>query len=79
MRLADTSSLYDSLAEHLNSEISLGQLDTFSKVGAWIKSTYLWVRILKAPGHYKVKGPNTKEGIERFLSGANDIQRFFSF
>lgn len=48
------SSLHLHLAEHLNAEVVLQTITDISMAMAWLKSTFLFVRALKNPKHYKL-------------------------
>jgi ATP-dependent DNA helicase HFM1/MER3 len=50
------SSLHQSLTEHLNSEIVLKTISNTEDAIAWIKSTFLFVRISKNPSAYTING-----------------------
>ncbi|CAG8457778.1 10751_t:CDS:10 [Ambispora leptoticha] len=53
------SSLHENLTEHLNAEISLGTIHHINAAMAWLRSTFLYVRIKSNPTYYKM---NTDEG-----------------
>ncbi|GBF89417.1 ATP-dependent DNA helicase-like protein [Raphidocelis subcapitata] len=63
------SCLLDSVAEHLNAEVVLGTVRDVSLAIAWLKTTFLYVRIRANPRHYKlVLPPGTPESeIDRVL------------
>lgn len=46
------SCLAGSVAEHLNAEICLQTIKDISMAIQWLKTTFLYVRIRKNPGHY---------------------------
>ena len=46
------SSLHDHLIEHLNAEIVLNTISDVSVALEWIKSTFLYIRVMKNPKHY---------------------------
>ena len=48
------SGLLENLAEHLNTEVVLGTITDVSMALAWLKSTYLYIRAIKNPKHYKI-------------------------
>jgi len=56
--LSDTqqieSSLHTSLKEHLNVEIVLNTITNISEAITWLKSTFLYARILKNPKYYGI-------------------------
>ncbi|CAG8752235.1 18126_t:CDS:2, partial [Cetraspora pellucida] len=53
------SSLYETLHEHLNSEICLGTIDHVNNAMKWLKTTFLYVRMKSNPQRYD---PGFKEG-----------------
>ncbi|CAG8433209.1 521_t:CDS:10 [Ambispora gerdemannii] len=53
------SSLHENLTEHLNAEISLGTIHHIDAAMAWLRSTFLYVRIKSNPTYYKM---STDEG-----------------
>ncbi|KAL9959674.1 hypothetical protein ACROYT_G033017 [Oculina patagonica] len=57
------SSLHHHLIEHLNAEIVLNTITDVSIALEWLKSTFLYIRILKNPTHYDIclKSLNTLE------------------
>ena len=48
------SSLHTSLIEHLNVEIVLNTITNISEAVKWLKSTFLYARILKNPKYYGI-------------------------
>jgi len=46
------SSLHTNLAEHLNSEIGLGTIMDVESAKSWLRSTFLYQRMLKNPNFY---------------------------
>jgi len=64
--------LHLSLAEHVNAEITLGQLDHLEKALMWMKMSYLWVRLKRNPAHYGLKNNPTEDQIELWLKGNMD-------
>jgi ATP-dependent DNA helicase HFM1/MER3 len=72
------SSLHRNLAEHLNAEVVLQTITDLSMAMAWLKSTFLFVRALKNPKHYKLSPVNVeaqlKGGIHDFCK--NNMQIF---
>ena len=46
------TSLHHHLIEHLNAEIVLNTITDVSIALEWLKSTFLYIRILKNPTHY---------------------------
>lgn len=63
-KLIVDSHLHKHLVQHLNSEIVLGTVTNESIARKWIDSTYLHVRLLKAPENYGLKLKSSKEDIE---------------
>ncbi|WVW83586.1 hypothetical protein I302_105607 [Kwoniella bestiolae CBS 10118] len=46
------STLHLNLKEHLNSEIALGTIDSLATAEAWLKKSFLYIRIQQNPSHY---------------------------
>lgn len=46
------SSLHAHLIEHLNAEIVLGTIADVSVAIEWLRSTFLYIRVMKNPKHY---------------------------
>ncbi|UYV80046.1 HFM1 [Cordylochernes scorpioides] len=61
------SSLHKHLVEHLNAEIVLNTIVDVSIAMEWIRSTFLYIRIMKNPTYYNVPGDYSKEQIEKHL------------
>lgn len=61
------SSLHHHLIEHLNAEIVLNTITDVSIAIEWLKSTFLYIRILKNPTHYGIPEGLEKEGLEQKL------------
>ncbi|KAH7955872.1 hypothetical protein HPB52_004828 [Rhipicephalus sanguineus] len=57
LSVLESSLLRSGLAEHLNAELVLGSLPQPNLSGclAWIRETFLYVRLLKNPEHYVVR------------------------
>ena len=49
------SNLHDCLIEHLNVEIVLNTIKSISEAVHWLKSTFLYARILKNPNYYGIQ------------------------
>ncbi|CAH8609234.1 unnamed protein product [Dicrocoelium dendriticum] len=64
------SCLHTKLAEHINTEISLGRVETLSDVTEWFKSTFLCVRMKKLPQRY---GLLETRSIDSFNGQISDI------
>ncbi|KAI9092146.1 Sec63 Brl domain-containing protein [Phlyctochytrium arcticum] len=56
------SNLHENLIEHLNSEIVLGAIRSVDLALEWLQSSFLYVRMKKNPGYYKLKNCSTVEG-----------------
>ncbi|KAI9836713.1 MAG: Sec63 [Thelocarpon superellum] len=60
-----------------NAEISLGTIQDEQTAKRWLQSTFLYVRVAKNPGHYKLDGQSSgapvNEGLERI--GARETGR----
>uniref|UniRef100_S4RD93 DNA 3'-5' helicase n=1 Tax=Petromyzon marinus TaxID=7757 RepID=S4RD93_PETMA len=61
------SSLHINLTEHLNAEIVLHTITDVNVALDWIRSTFLYIRALKNPKHYKFPAGLSKEDIEKKL------------
>ncbi|CAM9750894.1 unnamed protein product [Lampetra planeri] len=61
------SSLHMNLTEHLNAEIVLHTITDVNVALDWIRSTFLYIRALKNPKHYKFPAGLSKEDIEKKL------------
>ena len=64
------SSLLGCLSECLNAEICNGMVTNIDSAMRWLQTTYLWIRVMRNPGHYGVPSiVSTKgqDGIARFL------------
>uniref|UniRef100_UPI0002B8D01E probable ATP-dependent DNA helicase HFM1 n=1 Tax=Ciona intestinalis TaxID=7719 RepID=UPI0002B8D01E len=61
------SSLHSHLIEHLNAEIVLMTICDVSVALEWIRSTFLYIRLLKNPTHYGYPEGLTKEEAESKL------------
>ena len=46
------SGLANKFPEHLNAEIILGTICSVGAAAAWVRSTYLYMRMRRNPGHY---------------------------
>lgn len=68
------SSLHESLMEHLNTEISLKAIRNEIEATAWLHSTFLYVRIQKNPGYYRLKNCGSEEA---GLSGEKRLEAIF--
>ncbi|XP_076601310.1 putative ATP-dependent DNA helicase HFM1 [Chaetodon auriga] len=61
------SSLHCHLVEHLNAEIVLQTISDVSMALDWIRSTLLYIRVLKNPTHYGFSADLDRHGIEAKL------------
>ncbi|CAH3171720.1 unnamed protein product [Porites lobata] len=61
------SSLHHHLIEHLNAEIVLNTITDVTIALEWLKSTFLYIRILKNPLHYGIPEGLKKECLEQKL------------
>ncbi|XP_020606778.1 probable ATP-dependent DNA helicase HFM1 [Orbicella faveolata] len=61
------SSLHHHLIEHLNAEIVLNTITDVSIALEWLKSTFLYIRILKNPTHYGIPEGLEKKSLEQKL------------
>ncbi|CAH1800548.1 unnamed protein product [Owenia fusiformis] len=61
------SSLHEHLIEHLNAEIVLNTITDISVALEWIRSTFLYIRIMKNPKHYGLPEGLNKEQVEKRL------------
>lgn len=63
------SCLHVNLIDHLNAEIGLGTIHDLHTAKKWLAGTFLYVRLAKNPGHYKLDGDavgqNLDDRIER--------------
>jgi ATP-dependent DNA helicase HFM1/MER3 len=48
------SSLHNNLIEHLNAEVVLGTITDVSVALEWLRSTFLYIRVMKNPKHYGI-------------------------
>ncbi|KAJ1343260.1 hypothetical protein BSLG_002286 [Batrachochytrium salamandrivorans] len=55
-------SLHESLIEHLNAEIALGNISNSANALSWLQSTFLYVRIRQNPTHYRLKNCTAEVG-----------------
>ena len=62
------SCLYENLTEHLNAEIAIGSIRSIEEAVAWLKSTYLYVRMQVNPGKYIPENENPEESFRRKLA-----------
>ncbi|XP_077415257.1 putative ATP-dependent DNA helicase HFM1 [Vanacampus margaritifer] len=61
------SSLHSHLVEHLNAEIVLQTISDVNMALDWIRSTFLYIRVLKNPEHYGFSADLDRCGIEAKL------------
>ncbi|KAL1528295.1 hypothetical protein AB1Y20_009651 [Prymnesium parvum] len=58
----------DSLTTHLNAEIAAGYLQTLEAATAWLKSTFLFVRMKRNPAQYNLPRGLSEAELEKRLS-----------
>ncbi|KAF7715810.1 P-loop containing nucleoside triphosphate hydrolase protein [Penicillium ucsense] len=61
------SCLHLNLIEHLNAEIGLGIVSDIPTAIKWLSSTFLFVRLRRNPGHYKLQDGNSQDDKETLL------------
>ncbi|KAJ3358463.1 Sec63 [Kappamyces sp. JEL0680] len=69
------STLHESLIEHLNAEIALGNIRSSDQALQWLKSTFLYVRIKKNPAYYRLKNCSAQDAQ---LSAENRLEAIFN-
>ena len=57
----------DSLTRHLNAEVAAGYMDSLHSAAAWLKSTFLFVRVKSNPAYYKLPRGLTDDELEERL------------
>lgn len=62
------SCLYENLTEHLNAEIAVGSIRHIEEAVAWLKSTYLYIRMQVNPGKYIREHESPEESLRRKLA-----------
>jgi len=60
------SQLVSKLPDHLNAEITLGNVQTVKEAANHLGYTYLYVRMLRNPSLYGVKDPDSDQYLEQF-------------
>lgn len=68
------SSLHESLIEHLNAEVALGNIKTEDSAMKWLKSTFLYVRIRKNPSYYRIQNCSSEDAV---LSAEKRLESIF--
>ncbi|EDU40828.1 ATP-dependent DNA helicase MER3 [Pyrenophora tritici-repentis Pt-1C-BFP] len=58
------SKLHLNLVDHLNAEIGLGTIQDPLSARKWLRGTFLFVRLQKNPGYYKLEGARSGQSIE---------------
>lgn len=48
------STLKEHVAEHINAEISLGNIKDVAQALEWVRDTYMYVRMVLEPGKYGI-------------------------
>jgi replicative superfamily II helicase len=56
------SQLHRHMIEHLNAEICLGTITSKRVAREWLRTTFLWVRLVKNPGYYGVAAEALGQG-----------------
>ncbi|KAH8603458.1 DEAD DEAH box helicase Helicase conserved C terminal domain [Trypanosoma vivax] len=59
------SRLHQKMIEHVNAEVALRTIHSFSLGVEWIKTTFLWIRLQRCPRHYGILFP-TREKEKEF-------------
>ncbi|XP_070567213.1 probable ATP-dependent DNA helicase HFM1 [Ptychodera flava] len=62
------SSLHVHIMEHLNAEIVLHTITDMNIALEWLKSTFLYIRVVKNPTYYGIPPGLTKEALEKRLT-----------
>jgi len=70
------SCLATSLIEHLAAEISLGTVTDVASAVAWLRSTFMFVRMCKNPRHYRLPAGATQPQVEEHLHAIVHTQAF---
>ncbi|KAK1917347.1 hypothetical protein P3342_000060 [Pyrenophora teres f. teres] len=58
------SKLHLNLVDHLNAEIGLGTIRDLMSARKWLRGTFLYVRLQKNSGYYKLEGARSEQSIE---------------
>ena len=61
--------MHEHLIEHLNAEIVLGTISDYSVALEWLRSTFLYIRVMKNPRHYGVEAGVSRAAVEQRLQG----------
>ncbi|KAI5841329.1 Sec63 Brl domain-containing protein [Morchella snyderi] len=61
------SCLNGNLVEHMNAEVGLGTITNVESAKTWLRSTFLYVRLKRNPGHYKFDQLGGPEDADRDL------------
>jgi ATP-dependent DNA helicase HFM1/MER3 len=61
------SSLHTNLAEHLNSEIGLGTIRSFTTAGEWLRKSFMFRRMAQNPRRYMPEGQNCQDGLNSMI------------
>ncbi|PNS21171.1 ATP-dependent DNA helicase MER3 [Sphaceloma murrayae] len=70
------SRLHVNLIEHFNAELGLGTITDVSSAVRWLQGTFLYVRLLANPDHYKLEDGlecSPTESLERFCDRAMEL------
>ena len=58
------SCLHLNLIDHLNAEIGLSTIQDIYTAKRWLAGTFLYVRLGKNPGHYKIEGDSAEQSLD---------------
>ncbi|KAG8531018.1 uncharacterized protein KY384_004375 [Bacidia gigantensis] len=58
------SCLHSNLIDHLNAEIGLGTILSLQAAKRWLSGTFLYVRLEKNPGHYRIDGDVIDQSVD---------------
>jgi ATP-dependent DNA helicase HFM1/MER3 len=61
------SKLHLGLIDHLNAEVGLGTIRDLPSARKWIAGTFLYVRLQKNPGYYKLEGARSGQDMDEQL------------
>ena len=62
-------SLHKHLLDHVNAEVALGTITSIEDSIAWLKRTFLYQRVMKAPERYSSTLKKDSEAITRHFEG----------
>ncbi|KAG5470542.1 hypothetical protein LSCM1_01786 [Leishmania martiniquensis] len=58
------SHLHCHMIEHVNAEVALRTIHSFSTAMDWVKTTFFWIRLRKFPSHYGLQFANRAEEVK---------------